>query len=608
MASTEADNPAYYQYTPLPSEPGTFRLLHRPKDGATTQRRLVTANFNTASQKYTAISYVWGPPSERTTYELADGAGVVQIPISLSEALARIDDEYVWADSICINQRDDEEKAVQVQQMVDVYAHAQMRIIYLFKEEPRYFDVSTRRLTGPAILSIIRPILGHTWFTRAWIFQEAYQGAMVYCGYARRSLDDVFQALQYKINGSTIQELLRRGKREDLQAIREWLAVDMSTFPRTRIWDEYHEQAERLWESQGRTGTSPLRAAGPRPQPGGFLEEVLSSAPAAEKEAEIARAYEGLKFLDKMQAIGKRPKVGAEDNFWLLKVLQFRRGAGCFLPCDMIYAHLQLTEAREFRDMVSYTVPYSTAFHGVAECFMRMATGLGILAFVEDIPLHERQARVGQPDPDRGEDTMHYVRLASWAPNWTRFVTEEQDVYLRGLLTPGKGDGDGGSRFLDSEWKERYCTMRNFFQVDDGVIACVGRVLGYEVLEGDSETTTAVLREVGDEILAAAKLVLPKSYVRGDIAVLLADAPEAVHFVRRWGVLLDAAGAEDVVKRCLQHRLRRKFGDTARLLSLEGLQVGYYEYVGQARVPELSGERVDEILEGDGDNEIIVLK
>lgn len=46
----------------------------------------------------------------------------------------------------------------------------------------------------------------------------------------------------------------------------------------------------------------------------------------------------------------------------------------------------------------------------------------------------------------------------------------------------------------------------------------------------------------------------------------------------------------------------------ASLLSLEGLQVGYYEYVGQARVPELRGERVDGILEREGGNEIIVLK
>ncbi|KFY41754.1 hypothetical protein V495_04805, partial [Pseudogymnoascus sp. VKM F-4514 (FW-929)] len=341
-------------------------------------------------------------------------------------------------------------------------------------------------------------------------------------------------------------------------------------------------------------------------RPERFLDDDLSSGTVAEKAEKAARAFEGLRFLEKMEAIGKRPKDPAEDNFWLLKVLQFRRGAGCYLPCDIIYAHLQLTKLREFRDMVSYTVPYSTAFHGVAECFMRTVTGLGILAFVEDIPLHERQARVGERDPERGEDMMQYVRLASWAPNWTRFVTEEQDVYLRGLLTPG--EGDGGSRFLDEQWRERYCTMRNFFQVDDGVIACVGRVLGHEVLEGGSETTTAVLREVDDEILAAVKLALPKSYVRGDIAVLLADAPQAVHFLRRWGDALDASGAEGVVARCLQHRLRRRFGDTARLLPLEGLQVGYYEYIGQARVPELSGERVDGILEGEGGNEIIVLK
>jgi hypothetical protein len=111
--------------------------------------------------------------------------------------------------------------------------------------------------------------------------------------------------------------------------------------------------------------------------------------------------------------------------------------------------------------------------------------------------------------------------------------------------------------------------MRNFFQVDDGVIACVGRVLKHTVLATDSETDSssdmAVLWEVDDEILAYVKLVLPKSYVRGDIAVLLADAPEAVHFVRRWEGKSDGPGEEKVVERCLQHRVRRKFGDTGKL-------------------------------------------
>jgi hypothetical protein len=86
-----------------------------------------------AEDKYEAISYVWGDPDNQ--------AGIVcngikhQITVSLDLALRTIrhatETKALWADAICINQNDDEEKGHQVKRMSSIYAHAKRVLIHL---------------------------------------------------------------------------------------------------------------------------------------------------------------------------------------------------------------------------------------------------------------------------------------------------------------------------------------------------------------------------------------------------------------------------------------------------------------------------------------------
>jgi hypothetical protein len=75
---------------------------------------------------YEAISYVWGEPVFPET--LYTSAGHFKITVSLATALRRFrltsELRRLWADAVCINQTDDEEKGHQVAQMGVIFRTA----------------------------------------------------------------------------------------------------------------------------------------------------------------------------------------------------------------------------------------------------------------------------------------------------------------------------------------------------------------------------------------------------------------------------------------------------------------------------------------------------
>ncbi|KAI7232823.1 hypothetical protein KC330_g5705 [Hortaea werneckii] len=77
--------------------------------------------------EYKAISYVWGDASD-TTVMFVNGGKVIEITRSLAAALRRFRDSKVfvalWADAVCINQADLQERADQVRIMGKIYASA----------------------------------------------------------------------------------------------------------------------------------------------------------------------------------------------------------------------------------------------------------------------------------------------------------------------------------------------------------------------------------------------------------------------------------------------------------------------------------------------------
>jgi Heterokaryon incompatibility protein (HET) len=110
------------------------------------------------------------------------------VTANLESALRHIRDpsatRNIWADAVCINQSDNEEKAQQISQMGDVYKLARQTIIYLgesTKESDLFLSYvqSSNSMyntgeTAPTdesnALSHWPSILHCSWFERIWIF------------------------------------------------------------------------------------------------------------------------------------------------------------------------------------------------------------------------------------------------------------------------------------------------------------------------------------------------------------------------------------------------------------------------------------------------------
>jgi len=122
---------------------GEIRLLHLYPGRETqplTGRLQVVRLSQTPS--FEALSYEWGLPDKSKQFSTTDGGFIIHITASLYQALRDLCPEMtqgpriLWADSICINQEDIEERQDQVAIMGDIYRLATQVITYIGPERP----------------------------------------------------------------------------------------------------------------------------------------------------------------------------------------------------------------------------------------------------------------------------------------------------------------------------------------------------------------------------------------------------------------------------------------------------------------------------------------
>lgn len=111
------------------------------------------------ARPFIALSYEWGDPTEAEPIVL--GGHPVDVPGNLRDALqqlgmwlcdgslkermnceALISDEalFVWADAVCINQSDIEEKSLQIPRMKEIYPRASAVVAWISRVEPDLLD------------------------------------------------------------------------------------------------------------------------------------------------------------------------------------------------------------------------------------------------------------------------------------------------------------------------------------------------------------------------------------------------------------------------------------------------------------------------------------
>ncbi|KAF5689621.1 heterokaryon incompatibility protein het-6 [Fusarium denticulatum] len=95
---------------------------------------------------YTCISYVWGDPN--VTEDIVVDGVTRQVTVNLATALRHLKQHWIdierksdpeldtskfllWADALCINQKDDSERLHQVNMMADIYSSAAMVLAWI---------------------------------------------------------------------------------------------------------------------------------------------------------------------------------------------------------------------------------------------------------------------------------------------------------------------------------------------------------------------------------------------------------------------------------------------------------------------------------------------
>ena len=100
---------------------------------------------STAPLVYDALSYVWGPASDRV--DIQCNGQTVSITQSLAEALLHLrsdtDKRTLWIDQLCINQEDTGERNQQVTLMGDIYSLARKVVVWLGPSDDETITVWT---------------------------------------------------------------------------------------------------------------------------------------------------------------------------------------------------------------------------------------------------------------------------------------------------------------------------------------------------------------------------------------------------------------------------------------------------------------------------------
>ena len=216
-------------YQPLNVDLKEIRLLELLPGGdisKTPRCRLKTASL-LAKPKFEALSYCWGDPNVTRDIAIEDLSRPVTV--SLDAALRHLRGRWtrrtLWADAICINQNDPEERGQQVRLMRDIYSSATCVRVWLGDSNERTKDAFEWLTTlygfiklrskkpllerisvmDEPILDHISDLLSYPWWRRIWIVQELLlaQSAMVHCGRFNRAfriISDTYTALHKELS------------------------------------------------------------------------------------------------------------------------------------------------------------------------------------------------------------------------------------------------------------------------------------------------------------------------------------------------------------------------------------------------------------------------
>lgn len=178
----------HFVYSPLPHNRPVTRLLRLAPSvdqNAMIQCRIFEYDLEPRAEdhQYEALSYVWGDAANTVEIQLNDLA--FHVTRNLHTALRHLRDRdierVIWIDAICINQKDNSKKGIQIQSMASVYGYARQVTVWLGDasnggdEALRQIHAVARSderedaITDRETRSLLLGFLSREWFRRTWV-------------------------------------------------------------------------------------------------------------------------------------------------------------------------------------------------------------------------------------------------------------------------------------------------------------------------------------------------------------------------------------------------------------------------------------------------------
>jgi len=322
------------------------------------------------SDHYIALSYVWGDQSDRRTAFI--NGQLLDITASLDSALRHIRDQEkklkIWADGICINQMDIEERNIQVQQMGLIYQLARHTIIYLGESTPASAALldalnsssTTLETHGSGYMANVAHVFNHDSDLQTNSNRNHSEDVQLF------DSDLIAQEWPWFSRIWVLQELLL--------SLDPWVQIGLQR----HRWDVFINMLHLCSQS-------------------GHIQEGLLHASAM------------MKFRNTLTPSLWQRQVSSDMNCAtrLLEILHSRRGLGVTDPRDMIYGHLGVLGFRspdselEKIVRVDYNQSVSALFSQVTVYMISARFDFDILSHVADIPLENR------------------TDFPTWVPDWT---------------------------------------------------------------------------------------------------------------------------------------------------------------------------------------------
>jgi hypothetical protein len=211
-----------YKYSALSSPTHTRLLELQPAEDATAELlcRIYPADlYDPNAPLFDAISYTWGGEDFSRTIWIEDGKhepSQMRITANLFDALSRFRyrdaARFLWADAVCINQKDDAEKSTHITLMTDIYRMATTVLVWLGQGQTGQQSIvriktlsRLLRVRSPALSksnaeelkTAILALVGLPWFSRRWIIQEVVlnPNVVLYCNVERLSFTNLNLAI-----------------------------------------------------------------------------------------------------------------------------------------------------------------------------------------------------------------------------------------------------------------------------------------------------------------------------------------------------------------------------------------------------------------------------